>query len=411
LNVRIASGLTAFCFGWLAVSQAFSGEVVSIVDASGRTMSDVTLQKWSTDRIIVQGESPHEVRLDDLLTISFGRPSKTPAAGDPLVILANGDRLVLQPDKVTNDVLTATWHKIPSRERLEFPLETVSAIVFDLPTAADDRQRLYADLQTLPAGDDIVLLTNGDRVQGEFERLDGAFVQLKSAAGLLKVDCSRVRAIRINPDLTIAPPQPGRRLAVALRDGSRFTAHSLELIDHELKCVTSFSKAGFRISAAECVSCRVFGTRAIPLADREPAQVTFVPYLSNQWPLVKNANVLRGPLALRGVEYSSGLGVHSRSLVTYELQPADREFRATVGIDDSANGAGSVRFAIELDSRRVWESPELTGRSQPVTVPPVKLDGAKKLTLIVDFGANADVSDYADWCDAVLVREAVGIRQ
>ena len=431
MHVLRAIGRTAFCFGCLAAAlifpdqlkfpdeQAFAddqapkGEVVTLVDASGRTTSDVMLSKWSDDRlVVVQGDTPHEMRPDDLLTISFGRQSKTPAGGDPLVILANGDRLLLQPVGMFADVLTATWHKIPSKELVELPLETVTAIIFDLPAAMDDRQRLFADLHTLPAGEDIVLLSNGDRVQGEFERLDGAFVQLKSAGGLLKVDRSGVRAIRINPDLTTVPRVTGRRLALALRDGSRFTVRSVALVDRDLKCVT-FAKQELRIPVAECVSCRVYGARAIPLADREPAQVTFVPYLSNQWPLVKNANVLRGPLALRGVEYSTGLGVHSRSLVTYELQPTDREFRATVGIDDSANGAGSVRFAIELDGRRVWESPELTGRSQPVSVPPVKLDGAKKLTLIVDFGANADVSDYADWCDAVVVREmgAVGSRQ
>lgn len=402
--MRSAIGLTVFLCGCLAAEQARSGEVVTIVDASGRTTSDVTLSKWSAEQIVVQGDAPQEMQLDDLLTISFGRKSTVPAGRDPLVILANGDRLVLQPVGVFADVLTATWHKLPSKTPLELPLEIVAAIVFDLPAASDDRQRLYADLQTLPAGEDIVLLSNGDRVQGEFERLDGAFVQLKSAGGLLKLDRSRVRAIRINPDLTSAPRVPGRRLALALRDGSRFTARSVELLNGELKCV-AFANEAFRVAVADCVSCRVYGVRAIPLADREPAQVTFVPYLSNQWPLVKNASVLRGPLALRGVEYSTGLGVHSRSLVTYALQPADREFRATVGIDDSANGAGSVRFAIELDGRRVWESPELTGRTQPVVVPPVKLDGAKKMTLIVDFGANADVSDYADWCDAVVVRE------
>ena len=77
----------------------------------------------------------------------------------------------------------------------------------------------------------------------------------------------------------------------------------------------------------------------------------------------------------------------------------------SVGIDDAASGAGSVRFGIELDGQRKWDSQEVTGRSARLDVPPVNLAGARKLTLIVDFGANADIADYANWCDAVIVRK------
>ena len=403
IDVRISIGLTLCWFGCLAAG-GFAAETVSVVDGSGRTTTNAMLREWSADRVVVQGEAVVETRLDDLLSVSFGRQPVPLVGGDPLVILANGDRLVLRAVGIFEDVLTATWHKIPSRPALKLPLETVAAVVFDLPATGDDRQRLYAELQHLPAGEDMVLLANGDRVQGEFERLDGAFVQIKTAAGQLKLDRSRVRAIRMNPDLTQAPKIPGRRLVLSLRDGSRVTLSSLELNDREMKCQT-FAKAVFQVPAEECLTCKVYGGRAIPLADREPSQITFVPYLSHQWPLVRNTNVLGGPLAIRGTEYSTGLGVHSRSVVTYDLQPSDREFRATVGIDDAASGAGSVRFGIELDGQRKWDSQEVTGRSARLDVPPVNLGGARKLTLIVDFGANADIADYANWCDAVIVRK------
>ena len=95
--------------------------------------------------------------------------------------------------------------------------------------------------------------------------------------------------------------------------------------------------------------------------------------------------------------------MHSRMVVTYELRGNEREFQATVGIDDVAKGAGSVIFAVELDGRRVWTSPELTGQSPAATTEKIDLRGGKQLTLLVEFGELADVSDYADWCDAVLI--------
>ncbi len=402
--MRVSMMLAVAWTACLCAAPLMSAELVTVTDVSGRTTADVMLREWTAERIVVAGNPPQETAIKDLLSVTFGQQAVPITGGDPLVILANGDRLVLRPVGIFEDVLTATWQKIPSRPPVKLPLELVSAIVFDLPTASDDRQRLYSNLQTLPPGEDVLLLANGDRVQGELERLDGAFVQLKSATGQLKLDRTRVHAIRMNPELTAAPPEPGARLVLSLRDGSHLTVRTIELLNQELKCVT-FSKQEFLIPVAQCVSCKAYGARAIPLSDRVPAQFTFVPYLSNSWPLSRNANVLRGPLSLRGVEYSTGLGMHSRSLVTYELQPADRQFRAIVGIDDAAAGAGSVRFGIELDGRRVWDSPEINGRTPSVVVPAVALKGAKKLTLIVDFGEQADIADYADWCDAVVTIE------
>ena len=388
---------------WLSLTVLVSAaETVTTIDTKGRTMESVSLTEWTADRIVV-GESD-VIAIDELLTMNFNRPSASPASGDSLIILANGDRMVARPVGVFDDELTATWQRIASRQPVKLPLETIASIIFELPTAADDRRRLFAELQTLPAGNDVVLLVNGDRVQGEFERLDGAFVQLKSATGLLKLDRARVQAIRMNPELTSTPRIEGRRLSLSLRDGSRLTARSVVLTDKGMKCET-FTKQEFLLPVAECVSCNVYGVKVIPLADRDEAQYTFVPYLSHKWSLVRNANVLRGPLALRGVESGTGLGMHSRSAVTFDVQPNDREFRATVGIDDCAAGNGSVRFVVEVDGKRIWESPELTGKSAPVVVPAVKLDGGKKLTLIVEFGALGDVSDYADWCDAIIVQK------
>jgi NPCBM/NEW2 domain len=394
--------LTTLWFGCLAFAQVLAGDVVTVVEASDTTHADVLLRAWTADRISVEADAVHTVLVDDLVSLSFDRKPVPFAGGESLVLLSNGDRLVVRPVGVFDDVLTATWHRFPGRPPLKLPLETVSAIVFDLPSAKSDRLRLFADLQTLPAGDDIVLLANGDRIQGEFERLDGAFLQLKGAGGISKIDRNRVRAIRMNPELTSNPRIAGRRLMLSMTDGSRFTALRAERFDQDVKFATH-SKLEFALPLADVASCRVYGTRVIPLSERAPTDVAFTPYLSAPWSLIKNANVLRGPLSLRGIEFGSGLGMHSRMAATFELRETDREFRAVIGIDDCANGGGSARFAIELDGKPAWSSEELTGRSPALVVPPLKLNGAKNLTLLVDFGQNADVADYADWCDAVLI--------
>ena len=396
--------LSVLWWGCLVVSQGFAEEVVSVVEATSVTRIGGALRTWTNERLTIEGDARRVLPLDEVVSLQFDRKAAAFSGGESLVLLANGDRLVARPATISDDVLIAVWKRGASQTDLKLPLETVAAVVLDLPAAKTDRQRLFADLQTLPPGDDIVLLVNGDRTQGEFEKLDGAFVELKGATGPLKLDRSRVRAIRFNPELTSAPKAEGRRLVISLVDGSRLTATSAELQRSELKLMTP-TKQALTLPSASVVSCHVYGSRASPLTDREPTEVSFVPYLAARWPLVKNANVLHGPLSLRGTEYGAGLGMHSRMSVTYALSGNEREFRATVGIDDCASGAGSVRFAVELDGKRTWTSDEITGRSAPLDIPPVAVRGAKRLTLVVDFGQKADVSDYADWCNAVLIVE------
>ena len=162
------------------------------------------------------------------------------------------------------------------------------------------------------------------------------------------------------------------------------------------------------LPVASLTACHMFGDRLIPISDYEPLEIKFTPYLSRQWEPVRNANALHGMLTLQGMEFVTGLGMHSRMSVTYELRGNEREFRALVGIDDVANGMGSVTFVVELDGRRLWSSPEMTGKSSAKSTGPLSLQGGKKLTLIVEFGEFADVSDYANWCDAFLILEPAG---
>ena len=400
--MRVVFLLTLLWFGCLGAAMA--GEVVSVIEATETSSSRLMLIDWTNERLTLEGDSRREVPLGEVVSLHFDRKATTFSGGESLVLLANGDRQVARSTAIADDVLTAAWKIGAVQNDLKLPLETVAAVVLNLPATKADRQRLFADLQTLPPGDDIVLLANGDRTQGEFEQLNGAFVTLKQATGPLKLDRSRVRAIRFNPALTSASKTEGRRSVLALVDGSRITVTGVELKESELKLTTP-SQQVLALPLAAVVSCHVYGSRVVSLADREPVEVSFTPYLAARWPLVKNANVLRAPLSLRGTEYGAGLGMHSRMSATYALNPQDREFRATVGIDDLANGAGSVRFGLELDGNRVWTSDEITGRSLPLVIPPLAVRGAQRLTLLVDFGQHADIADYANWCEAVLIVE------
>ena len=117
-----------------------------------------------------------------------------------------------------------------------------------------------------------------------------------------------------------------------------------------------------------------------------------------------NQNAIGGFLSLRGRLVPSGFGVSSGTTQTWSLDGQYNQFRVTVGVDDAAQGAGSVIFKVLVDGTDVWKSDLLTGTSAPVEIPPVNLSGADHLSLIVENADRGNVLDYANWCEPVLIR-------
>ena len=383
------------------VSISFGTETVIVTDISGEK-STGTLKRWSAEKLAIASTSEREFALEDVRSVVFERSSKNVAFGESSIRMSSGDQISARVVSVANDVLTVSWPVLGEAASSKIPLEHVVAMIFEWPATMTERLRLLADIETLPPGSDLVMLKNGNRSLGEFARLDAAFVELKGATSSLKLDRSRIRAIRLNPELTAVARQTGRRAIFTLSDGSRLTATNVELVDDALK-LKSPGIGNVILPLDAIVACHLFGEQLIPVSDYEPSKIEFTPYLSTEWPLLRNANVRHGSLVLRGSEFTTGLGMHSRMAVTYDLRGNEREFQGIVGIDDIANGGGSAIFAVELDGHRVWTSPELTGKSTAMSLPKIGLRGGKQLTLLVDFGQYADVSDYADWCDAVLI--------
>ena len=112
-----------------------------------------------------------------------------------------------------------------------------------------------------------------------------------------------------------------------------------------------------------------------------------------------------GWLRSGGRRYLKGLGMHSSARLTYLLDEPYGRFDAELGIDDSTDGGGSVRYRVYVDRQTKFTSEILRGGMKPVPVS-VDLTGAKRLDLVVDFADRADELDHADWLDARLIRPA-----
>ena len=198
------------------------------------------------------------------------------------------------------------------------------------------------------------------------------------------------------------PTVPGFCAWAGLRDGSRLLATRITLDNKTLRLTTLGDKT-LAAPADDLVWLQPLGPRAVYLSDLKPAEYRYVPYLALRWPYHADRSVLGRWLRCRNTLYLKGLGMHSAARLSYDLAGPYERFEAALGIDDETAGGGSVQFRVFVDDRLKYTSPILRGGDRPEPIS-IRLAGAKRLDLVVEFADAADVLDHADWLDARLIK-------
>jgi hypothetical protein len=343
--------------------------------------------------------------------VSWGAPVE-PRRG-PIVVLADGGLLAA-------DVLAADKDRLDADSelfgRLKLPLEQLSGVIFRLPGAVAERDRLL-DRLTAAAGDsDRLILDNGDEIAGTLDAIDEKAATLQTAAGPSSVELGRIDAVVFNPSLRAKSDERSPHAWLGFRDGSRLlgdartVAAPLPLGDKNggaapeklgdgLQCTVIGQT--WKTARKNLVFLQPLFGRAEYLSRLKPAEYRHVPYLSVAWPYKLYRNVQGGLLRSGGRLYLQGIGMHSAARLSYELPPKAQRFQAEAAIDDAA-ADGSVRFRVFIDGKEKFTSPTVRSSMPPL---PIDIDivGGKRLDLVVDFADRGDVRDYADWLDARLI--------
>lgn len=106
-------------------------------------------------------------------------------------------------------------------------------------------------------------------------------------------------------------------------------------------------------------------------------------------------------MRIGGEEFQKGIGVRAYSSLQYELQEPFSRFQASIGIDDALEG-GDVLFEVWLNDKKAFETRARAGKkAQPIDL---DLSGINSIRLVVDFGKNANIGDFANWGSARLIK-------
>ena len=330
------------------------------------------------------------------------------AVGDQ-VMLVGGDRLNCKVQSIDLEHLVARWDGLARPGEFRIPLERVRAVVLGSGVPGRLRRSLASDRKGR-SGDE-VWLRGGDRLVGELKSLGALAVVLATEAGDRRVARKSVAALLVNPELTVVARRRTRHVRVAFADGSRLTSSwptpgadgSIGLV---LSGIGSNTDESARVQAPRAAirSVQYFGAGMLRLTSRKPTRVVHTPFLGAVQNPVVDGSIGGGPLEVRGRWSANGLGMTSRTRMTWDLDGRHRVFCATVAIDDTATGGGDVVFGVLLDGRSVWSSGPVRGGQRPRAAGPVDLGDARTLTLVVDYGRRADVRDHAVWLDPRLVK-------
>lgn len=358
--------------------------------------SAITVRTADQDRTIPR---------DELIELSLPTPPARELKGNDVLVLTSGDRLQVANVTSAEDAVTATLRAAPA-VRLSIPLEYTRGLIRLAKGVPGWRERLpVADDSAV----DLVLLRNSDRIRGEFTGLTDDALAIKTASGASTIDPEDLRAIAFSPDLLAKRHTEKRHVVVQFRDGSFWTADSVTRPAGEPAWFVTVGSDRWTIPGEGIVRVAFYSDSATSLATLPPRSRKRTPFLPDAAPSGQEApppapGEEEPVTTIGGAPVPRGLEGPGRTEWTFSLDGTWSEFRGTLEIPDSAGDGGTATFRVAVDGKLVLESGLVSAAAGPRRIAPVAIQGAKTLTLTIDYGEFWDVRNRGVWIDPRLVR-------
>jgi hypothetical protein len=363
------------------------------------------------------------LKLDDKweVRLGVGSPAVIPA-GELVVLRRAGKDLPDRPAKAhllfTNGDCTPVRDCKLDGEKLCFrldgkddaaqqaPLSAVSVYWLAPPGEREERDKLRRRWAADKRTRDVIRLRNGDAVEGILTDLDDSTAKLEFDGKKTTIELSKVAAITFSTELAFLPKAKAAYGRVILANGARLSLAKVECTDGQTIAATTLFNTKLNIPVEELVALYMYQGKAVYLSDLKPSRIEGKPFGNLDWPPVADGSVSGLDLRLAGSAYDKGMGLHSDSRVSYNLAGGYRWFEAVVGLEEQSDGRkGSARVKVLVDGKPqpIEGDEELTSKSKPL---PIRLDvqGAKELTLVVEFGKRGDVLGRVNWVDARVIK-------
>ena len=360
---------------------------------------------------------PERISLDETEEISFGHKGdeRKPEEAPLRVYLVNGDVLHGAPADGPEDDEEIFVIKGTRFGTLRVNIETVKRIevvnnvqpnVLPEPTENRDITYFAADgdqpAQSDPAAELVRIVKDGVYLYNEYLD-DDNFAGTKFAWSALRgVVCQRPEYTPYSKLLGICTLRDGsviRGVVKSWGDGKVTLTHNVmeeDVVFDENALISVTMKNGKYVYLSDMP----FSTEPEERPYFLPSDFNYDDYL---FKVRRDQAQGGGAITIGGKAYPKGLGVHSISRLTFDLNRGFKRFLCEIGLDDTAGEQGDVEFKVYADGKLVYESGVLR-RSAGAKSLDIDVLNVSKIVLEVTAGDDDDVLDRANWANAKVVR-------
>lgn len=376
----------------------------------GQTFSGALQSLDAQTAVIAAADGEHAVPVEQILQLTPSAEQSTAAPPvRPFVInLADGSEL-----RATSLRLSGDSASIELAEKQELTLNAPALRSLRLASASEAELAQWEKILSQDQPGDLVVVRKSDAidfVEGEIVEVAPEAVNFKVDGDLVPVKWGKIFGLVWHQ---VAAEKNSNPLCEAhLVDGSRLAAKSVVLAGENLS-LELISGAKLELPTSDVARLDYSQGKIVYLSDLawDARESQRAPYLGAPLPLDSPLDLFSpqrdlsfegGPLLLSGKAYTKGLALHSRTRLVYRLPDDYRRLTALAGIDDRAGTRGDVVLRVEGDGRVLYEAP-LSGAGEPVALD-IDVAGVRRLAIIADYGANQDLSDHLNLCEARLVK-------
>lgn len=429
LNHPVSVAFRAIAIGYFALVQHTLGAAEVVATRLDGTVVTGELRLWSNGRVVV-GTPTGEKAITSEQLVSLHWPSpvtaeRTHRAAPGLAELNDGSLLPVESFLVLGNQATLTLPAALGGDvTLRLSVKNLAAVRFtpleaDLAKQWDEirRSKLSGDLLVVHSRDG----KNLDYVDGVLGDITTDKVELKIEGESNRADRGKVAGV-----LYLRRPIAGNvepQVTLLGRSGLRVAATDIEVKSSKVT-ITTPGGAKFDWPIDDLKMADFSHGKIMFLSDMDPVSSDWKPLIglpegistiAMYGQFRRDQSAFGSALSVDAPDasgndfqnnirrtFNKGLAIRSRTELVYRLPDGFQRFTALAGIEPDTVSTGAVRIAISADDRSVLET-EIIGSQAPVPID-VRIDGVKRLKLVVDYGKNQDTGDWLNLCDAKLLK-------
>ena len=386
------------CWFWIvalliaASRGAVNAQQPALVLLDGKTLA-ATQVEISAGKVRAPG-GPEDLSIDDLRRIEFG-PKIVITSEKPQVVVelrARG-RLSGKSATIGDEKCVVVGHF----GEIAIPIDALRAIRFG-PSQQPDLDKA---IQAPSADQDRIFFTvdgKSDSVTGLIESLSDKELSFQIEGQTRTIPRDRLVGIVIAQPLADEAPAPA---LATFTDGSQVGG---ELVSLNREKLVLGPPGGGEISVprSAVASIQIRSAREVFLSDLKPLAAEQQAIVTLPRPWQADRSVLGRPLTIGNRVFEKGIGVQSRSSLTFAAEGRFDTIAAVIGIDAETGGKGDCIFSVLGDGQSLF-SRRMKGSDPPHEMQ-INIAGVQQITLLVEPGADLDLSDHADWGDVRMIK-------